>query len=166
MIKIISIPVLDFVPVVDSSGNIDYPNIKLNTNSYPDISFNLIENANIPYNKYRLYNVNNSIVVVNNIINENGTLRILGVNGVDNKFYDLKITYFDNTISRIPIKLDDDTITSEINLIFENIILIELIEIDNDILLHSFDTDFDYSYLFEDFCEDDKLRIYQILKGI
>lgn len=43
---------------------------------------------------------------------------------------------------------------------------IELGELDNDILLHSFDTDFDYSLIFEDFCEDDKLRIYQILKGI
>lgn len=43
---------------------------------------------------------------------------------------------------------------------------IELVELDNDILLHSFDTDFDYSLIFEDFCEDDKLRIYQILKGI
>jgi hypothetical protein len=43
---------------------------------------------------------------------------------------------------------------------------IELLETDNDILLHSFDIDFDYPYLFEDFCEDDKLRIYQILKGI
>lgn len=43
---------------------------------------------------------------------------------------------------------------------------IELIESDNDIFLHSFDTDFDYSLLFEDFCENDKLRIYQILKCI
>ncbi len=43
---------------------------------------------------------------------------------------------------------------------------IELVEIDQDILLHSFDTDFDYSLIFEDFSEDDKLRIYQILKGI
>lgn len=43
---------------------------------------------------------------------------------------------------------------------------IEFIEADSDILLHSFDTDFDYSLLFEDFCEDDKLRIYQILKRI
>jgi hypothetical protein len=43
---------------------------------------------------------------------------------------------------------------------------IELIEPEKDILLHSFDTDFDYSYLFEDFSIDDKLRIYQILKGI
>ncbi len=43
---------------------------------------------------------------------------------------------------------------------------IELIEPEKDILLHSFDTGFDYSYLFEDFSVDDKLRIYQILKGI
>lgn len=43
---------------------------------------------------------------------------------------------------------------------------IELVSPGGDILLHSFDTDFDHSILFEDFNEDDKLRIYQILKGI
>jgi hypothetical protein len=39
MIKNILVPVLDFVPIVDSSGNVNYPNIKFNTNNFPDINF-------------------------------------------------------------------------------------------------------------------------------
>ena len=130
MIKNILVPVLDFVPIIDGSGNIDYPNIKVNTNDFPDISFNQIQNNDLPINTYNLYNVNNSIVVINNIINDNGTLRILGITGIYNKFYELKITNFDFTISRIAIRLDNDVITSEINLNFSNIISIDLLEID------------------------------------
>jgi hypothetical protein len=43
---------------------------------------------------------------------------------------------------------------------------IEYDKITNEITLHMFDLDFDYPYLFDDLNEDDKLRIYQILKGI
>jgi hypothetical protein len=43
---------------------------------------------------------------------------------------------------------------------------IEYDKITNEIILHMFDFDFDYPYLLEDMSEDDKLRVYQILKGI
>ncbi|NDF16545.1 MAG: hypothetical protein EB079_01055 [Verrucomicrobia bacterium] len=45
----------------------------------------------------------------------------------------------------------------------------QTIEIDDDlgdIILHLFDSDFDYPFLFDDLSSDDKLRVYQILKGI
>ena len=45
----------------------------------------------------------------------------------------------------------------------------QTIEIDldsNDIILHLFDSDFDYPCLFDDLSSDDKLRVYQILKRI
>lgn len=130
MIKTVLVPVLDFVPIIDSSGNINYPNIQLNTNNFPDISFNAIENKEIPYKEYKLYNANNSVIVNNKIISDNGILRILGVNGSYNKFYELKVTNYDNSVTRIPIRLDNDTITSSVSLIFTNIITIDLIELD------------------------------------
>jgi hypothetical protein len=43
---------------------------------------------------------------------------------------------------------------------------IEYDSITNEIILHMFDFDFDYPYPYDDLSEDDKLRIYQILKGI
>jgi len=130
MIKNILVPVLDFVPKADSNGNINYPNIKLNKNNFPDINFNAIENQEIPYKKYNLYNVNDSIIINNNIIIENGIIKILGINGSYNKFYELKIINYDYSIERIPIRLDNDTIISNINLDFINIIIIDLIELD------------------------------------
>lgn len=42
---------------------------------------------------------------------------------------------------------------------------IELIDKDI-ILMHCFDEDFDSIYLFDDLSEDDRLRVYQILKAI
>jgi hypothetical protein len=43
---------------------------------------------------------------------------------------------------------------------------IEIIKMTNEVLLHTFDFDFDYSIPFDDLNQDDKLRIFQILKGI
>lgn len=43
---------------------------------------------------------------------------------------------------------------------------IEYDKVSNDIILHMFDLDFDYPYSFDDLNENDKLRIYQILKGV
>lgn len=43
---------------------------------------------------------------------------------------------------------------------------IELDKITNEVILHQFQWDFDYPHLFEDLSNDDKLRVYQILKGI
>lgn len=43
---------------------------------------------------------------------------------------------------------------------------IEYDKVTNDLILHMFDLDFDYPYYFDELSEDDKLRIYQILKGI
>lgn len=45
----------------------------------------------------------------------------------------------------------------------------QTIEYDKDsqeIVLHMFKSDFDYPFLFDDLPDDDKLRVYQILKGI
>lgn len=36
----------------------------------------------------------------------------------------------------------------------------------NDVILHQFEFEFDYPYLYDDLPEEDKLRIYQILNGI
>ena len=36
----------------------------------------------------------------------------------------------------------------------------------NDVILHMFDFDFDYPFLFDDLYEEDKLRVYQILKEL
>jgi hypothetical protein len=43
---------------------------------------------------------------------------------------------------------------------------IEYDKVLNEIVLHKFEWDFDYPYLFDDLSNDDKLRVYQILKGI
>ncbi len=43
---------------------------------------------------------------------------------------------------------------------------IEYDDVNDFIILHQFDFDFDYPYLFDDLPQNDKLRIYQILKGI
>jgi hypothetical protein len=40
------------------------------------------------------------------------------------------------------------------------------IDDDDDIILHMFESDFDYPFLFDDLSSDDKLRVYQILKRI
>jgi len=67
MEKNIPIPILDFVPIIDSSNNINYPNINFNTSKYTDISYNLLKNINLPYNKYNLYSVVNKMIFINNI---------------------------------------------------------------------------------------------------
>lgn len=36
----------------------------------------------------------------------------------------------------------------------------------NDVILHMFDFDYDYPFLFDDLYEEDKLRVYQILKEL
>jgi hypothetical protein len=43
---------------------------------------------------------------------------------------------------------------------------IEYDKVLDEIILHQFEFDFDYLYLFDDLSNDDKLRIYQILKSI
>lgn len=43
---------------------------------------------------------------------------------------------------------------------------IEYDNITNEIILHMFDFNFDYPYPFDDLNIDDRLRVYQILKGI
>ena len=43
---------------------------------------------------------------------------------------------------------------------------IEYDKILNEIILHQFEWEFDYPYLFDDLSDDDKLRVYQILNGI
>jgi hypothetical protein len=43
---------------------------------------------------------------------------------------------------------------------------IEWDESNDDLILHMFDFDFDYPIYFEDIEEEDKLRVYQILKNI
>lgn len=43
---------------------------------------------------------------------------------------------------------------------------IEVEEESDEIVLHMFDSDFDYPFLFDDLSAEDKLRVYQILKGI
>ena len=43
---------------------------------------------------------------------------------------------------------------------------IEYNNITNDIILHMFDFDYDYPFLFDDLYEEDKLRVYQILKEL
>lgn len=43
---------------------------------------------------------------------------------------------------------------------------IEYDKITNQIILHMFDIDYDYSFPFDDLSQQDKLRVYQILKGI
>jgi hypothetical protein len=40
------------------------------------------------------------------------------------------------------------------------------IDDDDDIILHMFESDFDYPFLLDDLSSDDKLRVYQILKRI
>jgi hypothetical protein len=64
--------------------------------------------------------------------------------------------------------LDDDT--NELILDFPLSIgfyhTIEYVNITNDIMLHMFDFDFDYPFLFDDLYEEDKLRVYQILKEL
>ena len=55
-----------------------------------DISYNLIQNRDLPYNKYNLYRVINNIVSINNIIQEDNKIKIfkLGILNYD-KFYEL-----------------------------------------------------------------------------
>jgi len=43
---------------------------------------------------------------------------------------------------------------------------IEWDDVSNDLTLHMFDVDYDYPLPFDDLSEQDKLRVYQILKGI
>lgn len=43
---------------------------------------------------------------------------------------------------------------------------IEYDESQDDIILHVLEYDFDFPFLFEELPDEDKLRIYQILKGI
>lgn len=43
---------------------------------------------------------------------------------------------------------------------------IEYDKILNEIILHQFEWDFDYPYLFDDLSDDDKLRVYQILNSV
>ncbi len=43
---------------------------------------------------------------------------------------------------------------------------IEYDKILNEIILHQFEWEFDYPYLFDDLSDEDKLRVYQILNGI
>lgn len=43
---------------------------------------------------------------------------------------------------------------------------IEYDKVNSDLTLHMFEMDFDYAFNFDDLSADDKLRVYQILKGI
>ena len=130
--KNILIPILDFVPIIDTSGNVNYPNISFNSATYTDISYNLIQNKNLPYNKYNIYKVTNNIITTNNIIKEDNKLKIFEFGNLNyNKFYELKVTNLDNTILRYQIRLDiDNSIIPNINLDFTNIINIDLLEMD------------------------------------
>ena len=117
MVKQILIPVIDFVPDIDFSGNVNYPNISFNISSYPDVSFNLINYPDIKYNKYICYSTENNIVLTNNLTYDNFDI---------NKFYELKITNFDNSINRFPVIFDGSTIVPSLN----NLDLSQILEID------------------------------------
>lgn len=43
---------------------------------------------------------------------------------------------------------------------------IEYDNITGDLTLHMFESDFDYPFYFDDLSQQDKLRVYQILKGV
>jgi hypothetical protein len=132
--KNILIPILDFEPIIDVDGNINYPNISFNQSAYTDISYSLVPNKNLPYNKYNLYSIDSitGIVNKNNIVQEDNKIKLFTLGSLnDNKFYELKVTDYHNNISRYQIRLDSDkSIVPNIDLNFTNITNIDLIEMD------------------------------------
>jgi len=108
LVKQLKVPIVDFIPDIDSSGNISYPNISLNPTNYPDISFNQIQYQNLPYTTYNLLNTNNKIITTNDIIIESNNIKIIKFGNLnDNLFYELKITNTDKSITRTLIRLDE-----------------------------------------------------------
>jgi hypothetical protein len=100
------VPIVDFVPEVDSSGNIDYPNIKINVQDYPDISFNQILLQDLPFKEYNLFNTFNNIVNVNFMIESDNNTKIINLGDLsENKFFELKVTNSDLSIEEILLDL-------------------------------------------------------------
>ena len=132
LVKQLKIPIVDFIPDIDSSGNINYPNISLNPSNYPDISFNQIQYQNLPYTTYNLFSTNNNIIKTKDIIIETDNIKIIKM-GIfnDNLFYELKITNNDNSITRQIIRLDSDfNVVPNISLDIQKILNIDLIVYD------------------------------------
>jgi hypothetical protein len=132
LIKDLKVPIIDFVPEVDSSGNIDYPNIKINVGDYPDISFNQILLQDLPFKEYNLFNTFDNIVNVNFIIQTDNNSKIINLGDLsENKFFELKVTNSNSTIERNIIRLDSDkNIVPNMHFNFNKITKIDLIEYD------------------------------------
>lgn len=80
---------------------------------------------------------------------------------------------FNRVLKNKIIKIMKDYLDDDINELILDLPLsigfyhtIEYSGLKNDIILHMFDFDFDYPFLFDDLYEEDKLRIYQILKEL
>jgi len=127
MIKTLEIPIINFNAIVDSSGNVDYSNMKFNINKFPDISFNSINYPDISYNVINLFSTDvNNIVTVNEIYHD--TI-ILDISFNINYLYELKILNSDLTVERIEIIIDlSNNILTPINLNLNKIKQIDLIE--------------------------------------
>jgi hypothetical protein len=71
-------------------------------------------------------------------------------------------------IKLIELYIDDDIseLILDLPLSIGTYHTIEYDKVKNELILHMFDFDFDYPYSFDELNENDKLRIYQILKGI
>jgi hypothetical protein len=132
LIKDMKVPIIDFVPDVDSSGNVDYPNITINVKDYPDISFNQILLQDLPFKEYNLFNTNNNIINVNFMIQSDSNTKIINLGDLsENKFFELKVTNSDLSIERNIIRLDSDkNIVPNINFNYNKIKKIDLLEYD------------------------------------
>ena len=131
LIKKKFIPVLDFVPKIDGSGNVNYPNINFNTSQFPDTSFNLIQYPDITYDSTILYDTLNNIVIINNFVESNGNIKLINISFNSNYFYELKIKQSDNSIIRKIINIDGSyNIVPNIQLNFNEITKITLLTYD------------------------------------
>lgn len=74
-----------------------------------------------------------------------------------NKIINIMMKYLDDDVSELIIDLP-------LSIGFYH--TIEWDDSNNDVILHMFDFDFDYPIYFEDLDEEDKLRVFQILRKI